>query len=480
MKRLSFGFITLFAGILLLSISCNNTTNGGGTETVVNGANLAAKLSWLTGNAQRDTAYLLEIKQGESIAAQSLSYGGRTGISIRLKGIGGERVISLTGTGSLFTIDSGVTLILDSNITLKGITGNTASLLRVSPGGKLVINTASKITGNSFSISGVKGGGVYVDGGTVTMNGGEISFNNCLNGGGVYVANGAFTMNGGAISENNADYSGAGVLVDSNAVFTMSGGKITDNRSDGGGGVAVGASAIFIMIGGEISGNTASFAGGAGVALGPGTFAMNGGKISGNITDHSGGGVNLSSGNFIMSGGAITGNEAAEGGGIALKGESSSKGNFTMSGSAVISGNTAHYTGGGVYMVSDVAFTMNSGEISGNTTGYSGGGVYVFGANATFTMLSGAISGNTSDDVAGGLYMSSAGTFRIVNGTIYGTNESNEALRNKVTGSGAAMFNDGDSQYGTFSGSTWNPNGGFPGMNSTIDNTIKVVNGFLQ
>ncbi len=82
------------------------------------------------------------------------------------------------------------------------------------------------------------GGGVYVDGGTFTMNGGTIFVNSARTGGGVYIYSGAFTMNGGAIRGNSAStYNGGGVYA-YGGTFTMSGGLITDNRSaQQGGGV---------------------------------------------------------------------------------------------------------------------------------------------------------------------------------------------------------------------------------------------------
>jgi hypothetical protein len=107
---------------------------------------------------------------------------------------------------------------------------------------------------------------------------------------------------------------------------------------------------------------------------------------------------------------------------------------------------------------------MESGEISGNTSS-SGGGVYV--AGGTFTMNGGEISGNTG----GGVYVGS-GTFRIVTGTIYGSNEADTSLRN-IANTGAALYRYGTTEFGTFSGSTWNSNGTL----GTTNDTIRVVNG---
>jgi len=69
------------------------------------------------------------------------------------------------------------------------------------------------------------------------------------------------------------------------------------------------------------------------------------------------------------------------------------------------------------------------------------------------------------------------GTFRIVNGTVYGTNESDASLRNTAATNGAALFrNTGTAQRGTFSGETWNSMGD---LISPFNATLKVNNGEL-
>jgi hypothetical protein len=139
-----------------------------------------------------------------------------------------------------------------------------------------------------------------------------------------------------------------------------------------------------------------------------------------------------------------------------------------------ISGNTSGGLGGGVIVYSGT-FTMYGGEISNNTTSGSGGGVSVF-SDGTFTMYGGEISGNTANN-GGGVYVNS-GTLRIVTGTIYGSNELNESLRNTAN-SGASLYNYSTAQRGTFSGANgaWVSKGN---LDST-DDTINVEDGeFVQ
>jgi hypothetical protein len=139
-----------------------------------------------------------------------------------------------------------------------------------------------------------------------------------------------------------------------------------------------------------------------------------------------------------------------------------------------ISGNTnssasANSIGGGVQVSSGSTFTITGGTISGNT-GYQGGGVYV--NSGSFTMMGGTISGNTATGGGGGGVRLAGGTFRIVNGTVYGSSEG--ALSN--IGSPAALSNGGTAQRGTFSGATWNNMGSLTDTNTTI----RVVDGVLE
>jgi uncharacterized repeat protein (TIGR02543 family) len=325
--------------------------------------------------------------------------------------------ISLSSNGYLFHINAGK-LILDKNITLKGIDSNDKSLVHVyGSSTSLVMKAGAKITGNTTS---GYGGGVYVLYGDFTMEGGEISNNTASSiRGSVSVRDGSFTMKGGEISNNT----GNGVYVSgSGSSFIMEGGEITGNSSRGvvvdigsftmeGGEISNNTSGVvvtgsFTMKDGVISNNTAgeSIAYGGGVLVSSGSFTMEGGEISGNSAPLYGGGVYVSgaNGSFTMEKGIITGNSAESGGGVYVSGSSSS---FTME-DGIISNNTATtYSGGGVCVVSS-SFTMKGGEISDNTaTVYYGGGVCVIGDGSAFAMQNDAkITGNSALR-GGGVYL---------------------------------------------------------------------------
>jgi hypothetical protein len=387
--------------------------------TVGNEASLAAVLAGISGLSSGDNKVYLLSDGIETMSATSVSNGnGPVTVTVD----GGGRTVTLSNTGSLVSVGSNVTLVL-TNITLQGRGNgsddpeNNTALVYVLSGGTLELEIGARITANKhFTYSSFYGGGVSVgEGGTFTMNGGEILGNTASYGGGVYVSEGTFTLSGGEISGNTAS-SGGGVYI-LEGTFTMNGGEISGNTASlttiisnsYGGGVYVSGDSTFTMSGGEISGNTVSssatatttiisYSYGGGVYIfGDSTFIMSGGEISGNTVSSSA----YSSASPSTST-SLTASSYSSGGGVYVRGT------FTMSGGE-ISGNTvsssasssAYYssysssTGGGV-SVSGGTFIMSSGEISDNTVSpsayyyfFSGGGVYV-SDDSTFTLSGGA------------------------------------------------------------------------------------------
>ena len=225
-----------------------------GDEVItVPGTSLTEKLAWLQRSADSHNTYIVEVNANENIAPHTLYYEGGINITVILRGDSTNRTIRLRSHGSMFTVRKEVTFILDNNITLRGHSGNNASLVCVN-GGTLKMNNGATITDNTTNDT---GGGVWLGEGTFEMNGGTISNNTAHSwGGGVIVEKygGVFTMHGGTISGNNTFRNGGGVHVSYNAKFTMSGGTIMGNTArDGGGGVGANAS-TFIKTGGIITG----------------------------------------------------------------------------------------------------------------------------------------------------------------------------------------------------------------------------------
>ena len=260
--------------------------------------NLSSSLSYISTHAISGDNYFIILGADESVSPNNLNYSGKT-VGITLIGYGEERKITLASDGSMFTINAGVTLTLDENITLVGRSTNTATLVQINSG-NLIINSGAKIRGNtsissgSYGTNGGAGGGIYVNGGTVTMNGGIISGNTASGkngyggaGGGIYVDSGTVTMNGGEISGNTATSNGGGYGGGIYGRVIMNGGVISKNTVSGdgtNGNLGGGIYGTVTMYGGTINGNTAR--GGGGIY---GTVTMNGGVISGNSATNGGG-----------------------------------------------------------------------------------------------------------------------------------------------------------------------------------------------
>ncbi|MDR1804279.1 MAG: bacterial Ig-like domain-containing protein [Treponema sp.] len=93
-------------------------------------------------------------------------------------------------------------------------------------------------------------------------------------------------------------------------------------------------------------------------------------------------------------------------------------------------------------------------------------------------MKGGEVSGNSAADSGGGVYVNNVGAnnvFHITHGTVYGTNETNAALRNTATTGAALWKNGGTAVYGNGAGT---PIPLTAGTNAR-DVTIEVNNGVL-
>ena len=210
----------------------------------------------------------------------------------------------------------------------------------------------------------------------------EYKVNLCLNGYGItYVGGDGFF--GNLIVENDQTFA----LTDCNG--SGAGHGVVTQKSGRGSGVFINGGAKFYLYGGDITGNTATSNGG-GVFI-----SMSGDKSS----------------DFYMYGGSITNNKAvgsdsydvAEGGGVYISNVGGYSCSFYMYG-GTISGNatvTDGHNGYGGAVNVDGVFKMYGGEIIGNTADYSGGGVFVDGGH--FYMYGGEISGNNAYYLGGGV-----------------------------------------------------------------------------
>ena len=202
-------------------------------------------------------------------------------------------------------------------------------------GGVITVKGTLNITDSSVDKAGeIRGGKNYHDAGGVTVDGGTL------------------TLEGGSIVDNlgttklGDDPGTGGVIIMNNGKFIMTGGYITGNTGDIAGGVEV-TSGEFTMSGGSIYSNMGILTGG--VQIISGSFDMIGGYIVENkgmvetggslLKDlHGSGGVTIEGSNavFTMSGGAISRNGQGSGKGNGVR---FIDGTFNVKDKAVIIGN---------------------------------------------------------------------------------------------------------------------------------------------
>ena len=282
--------------------------------------------------------------------------------------------------------------------------------------GTLDINGGYIVGGGS---DGTPGGGIYVDNGTVNIQGGVIAANRGSSGGGIFFQNGTLNISGGAVTGNEVinghTDNGGGIYVNS-GTLNLSGGYVTNNykacdcndckndvnNTHGGGGIALANSSVMNMTGGYVTGNYSGLAGGGIYA---GFFGNNVG--------------------FTMSGGTIAGNcaELGEGGGLRIAG--GTNGVIQATNKVYITNNITNsnndWGGGGIFVQEKGNLSIMNALITGNTAGGFGGGVGVCPTGETLIVNQdgAAIYGNT----ASGTNMSGGGNNKTYDSTLAQTSE---------------------------------------------------------
>ncbi|MDR1788120.1 MAG: fibronectin type III domain-containing protein [Treponema sp.] len=185
-------------------------------------------------NAAEGGRYVINLT-GDFSLSSSVIFSGGAVKTIFLRGGAANRTITNNAAVLFDAIPEGVTLVLDSNVTLDG--NNLQYCLVTLSGGTFLMKAGSTLKGAAWHAVEIK---IY-NGGTFRMDGGKITGNNKTvtwgaSGGGVVVwSPGNFIMNGGEISGNSVTSTygnaiGAGVYVYC-ADFTMNGGSIANNTA---------------------------------------------------------------------------------------------------------------------------------------------------------------------------------------------------------------------------------------------------------
>lgn len=282
--------------------------------------------------------------------------------------------------------------------------------------GTLDINGGYIVGGGS---DGTPGGGIYVDNGTVNIQGGVIAANRGSSGGGIFFQNGTLNISGGAVTGNwvNSGHdNGGGIYVKSGTLNLSGEGYVTNNykacdcndcRNDvnnthGGGGIALANSSVMNMTGGYVTGNYSGLAGGGIYA---GFFGHNVG--------------------FTMSGGTIAGNcaELGEGGGLRIAG--GTNGVIQATNKVYITNNITNsnndWGGGGIFVQEKGNLSIVNSLITNNSAGGFGGGV---GACPTGeTLIVNQDGAAIYENRASGTNMSGGGNNKTYDSTLAQTSE---------------------------------------------------------
>lgn len=330
-----------------------------------------------------------------------------------------KHTVPLTGAGKILCQEASEQVIL-----VKGTLELQSGVLQNTGGKHIVLVDRGTLDVNGGYIvgggsDGTPGGGIYVDNGTVNIQGGVIAANRGSSGGGIFFQNGTLNISGGAVTGNwvNSGHdNGGGIYVKSGTLNLSGEGYVTNNykacdcndcRNDvnnthGGGGIALANSSVMNMTGGYVTGNYSGLAGGGIYA---GFFGHNVG--------------------FTMSGGTIAGNcaELGEGGGLRIAG--GTNGVIQATNKVYITNNITNsnndWGGGGIFVQEKGNLSIMNALITGNTAGGFGGGVGACPTGETLIVNKdgAAIYGNE----ASGTNMSGGGNNKTYDSTLAQTSE---------------------------------------------------------
>ena len=354
------------------------------------------------------------------------------------------------------------------------------------PGGGIYTESAANTTLDSDTVignSGSDGGGIYGDGGTMSLTDVVVSGNTATtgDGGGVYtvgtnltITDGTIGGTGSGVSETSgntaASGSGGGLAFFGGTVIlsgvTIGGIDTTQGNTAQNGGGVFDSVEDPSFTGDTIEHNTADNGDGGGVFVANGTSTFTNETIEDNLAvfddtnGGDGGGVYISSGSNTFSGGTISNNTSDDGddgdgggGGVYILGGTNSFSDGTVAANSVTDGG---FAGGGFY-VTNGSNTFSNETIGGAapedgntvTDGGDGGGGYIDGGTNSFT------GGSASNNLVSGA--GQGGGFYIDDGTNTFTNQSVTSNQATGGGEGGGFYIDGGTAN-TFTGETVNSN----------------------
>ncbi|MCI5645719.1 MAG: hypothetical protein MR305_08375 [Treponema porcinum] len=374
-------------------------------------ASLSSALAVINANKKAGVMYVLGKKADEktTLVLQNICL---TGGTTQNSGVGG----GLKAEYSEITLKSGTVigkkLLPDENgssdIATSSSYGNFAA-----KGGGIYLNGCTLTIENGAYIcqnySQYEGGGIAAEGSSnIISNGGIIGFNRASSGGGIYITNGSAELTDCTVSLNKANSNGGGIYIDGSSL-TLNGGTVVGDKNA----TQTAASSAYS--------NYAFLSGGGIYAINTTVIMNEESCVMYNVTYRdSGGGLYVKNGNLTIKKAKINYNYSSiaayqgSGGGLRLAGSAS----MTIEGDSEIAYNGSAFKGAGIQLIGTSSCTMNSGSIHYNKNyssygGEEGGGVCISSDTATFSMNGGKISGNTHGTSSYGDAIYVAGTLNL-------------------------------------------------------------------
>jgi hypothetical protein len=261
------------------------------------------------------------------------------------------------------------------------------------------------------------GGGIYVAGGKVTINGllfqGDRAFQY---GGGLFNVGGTVKITETHFQDDRAGHYGAaisnagGVLDATSCAFSSNFGSfhMSGSRGPYGGAVAM-TSGTVAIVGSRFVKNTAG-SGGA-VYVQSGKLTLAGCALTGNTANYSGGALDNMSGNVALSGCSIANNSAQSIGGAVAN----TSGTLAIV-ATKFTKNTANRLGGAV--INGELLTVRDSGFTSNSAGTSGGAIWDANFRRGTVLISGSTFESNSAGSAGGGMLVSSGQLTLVNSTV--------------------------------------------------------------
>lgn len=372
-------------------------------------------------------SYTITITANITLTAQTVAIDNSQGTSLTING--NNHTLDGASSYRLLTIlDSDVTIV---NMTLQN--GNAAAdcqdIYIVLPkcGGAIKVKGPAAATLNNITLlnsQANRGGGLFNQGGNVTINTSVISGNSTnYYGGGLGNYGGSMAISNSTLVGNTSFY-GGGLSNETTGTLTITDSTITENMSNGDGGGLYNGGELATISNTTISENSAPYGNGGG-GSNYGAMFMSNSIIAGNSATGYGGGLSNGS-TLTLTQVIFNENQAEYGGGMDSNGiYSPTLTNVTFTHNAATHGgglynyfssptlmavtfysNTATIDGGGISNIANSNSAFTNVTLSGNSAGQSGGGIFNFDSHPTLTYVT--LTDNMAVTSGGGLFNDSS------------------------------------------------------------------------